>query len=81
MRFFSGTLLPGNFILLPVSKKLRAIGFSINSSVILLVLALLISTISFSQNAIVTENALPGNPASEWDIVGAGDPTIQGFST
>ena len=81
MRSFSGTLLPGNFIVLPVSKKLRAIGFSINSSVILLVLALLISTISFSQNAIVTENALPGNPASEWDIVGAGDPTIQGFST
>ena len=81
MRFFSGTLLPSNFIALPVSKKLRAIGFSINSSVILLVLALLISTISFSQNAIVTENALLGNPASEWDIVGAGDPTIQGFST
>ena len=81
MRFFSGTLLPGNFIVLPVSKKLRAIGFSINSSVILLVLALLISTISFSQNAIVTENALPGNPASEWDISGRADPSIQGFAT
>ena len=67
MRSFSGTLLPGNFILLPVSKKLRAIGFIINSSFILLVLALLISTISFSQNEIVTENAKPGNPSSEWE--------------
>ena len=32
-------------------------------------------------NAIVAENCLPGNPASEWDISGAGDPTIQGFAT
>src|SRR6476620_323738 len=35
----------------------------------------------FSQNAIVTENALPGNPSSEWDITGAGDLSIQGFAT
>src|SRR5581483_7430463 len=32
-------------------------------------------------NAIVAENCLPGNPASEWDISGAGDTTIQGFAT
>ena len=32
-------------------------------------------------NAIVAENCLTGNPASEWDISGAGDPTIQGFAT
>ena len=32
-------------------------------------------------NAIVCENALPGNPSSEWDIVGAGDATLQGFAT
>ena len=32
-------------------------------------------------NPIVCENALPGNPASEWDIAGSGDPTIQGFAT
>ena len=32
-------------------------------------------------NAIVAENCLPGNPASEWDISGAGDSTIQGFAT
>src|SRR5262249_47578192 len=32
-------------------------------------------------NAIVCENNLPGNPSSEWDIAGAGDPSIQGFAT
>src|SRR5260370_26017826 len=32
-------------------------------------------------NAIVAENCLTGNPASEWDISGAGDATIQGFAT
>ena len=34
-----------------------------------------------AQNPIVTENALPGNPKSEWDISGAGDLSIQGFAT
>ena len=32
-------------------------------------------------NAIVAENCLPGSPPSEWDIPGAGDPSIQGFAT
>ena len=32
-------------------------------------------------NAVVAENCLPGNPASEWDISGAGDMTIQGYAT
>lgn len=32
-------------------------------------------------NAIVAENCLTGNPASEWDISGAGDASIQGFAT
>lgn len=32
-------------------------------------------------NAITAENCLAGNPASEWDVSGAGDPTIQGFAT
>ncbi len=32
-------------------------------------------------NAIVAENCLAGIPKSEWDIVGAGDPSIQGFAT
>ena len=32
-------------------------------------------------NPIACENTLPGNPASEWDISGAGDASIQGFAT
>ena len=30
-------------------------------------------------NEIVAENCLPGDPATEWDINGPGDPSIQGF--
>ena len=36
---------------------------------------------SCGSNPIVCENNLTGNPASEWDISGAGDTTIQGFAT
>lgn len=45
--------------------------------------SLLFTIFSTAQNPIVTENALPGNPQSEWDIPAkdAGDPTIQGFAT
>jgi phosphodiesterase/alkaline phosphatase D-like protein len=32
-------------------------------------------------NPIQCENAKPGNPASEWEVNDAGDPTIQGFAT
>src|SRR5919107_2620822 len=32
-------------------------------------------------NPIVSENALAGSPASEWDIQGSGEPTLQGFAT
>ena len=32
-------------------------------------------------NEIVAENCKPGNPSTEWDINGAGDPGIQGFAT
>ncbi len=35
----------------------------------------------WAQNAVVTENAKAGNPASEWQINGAGDLSIQGFAT
>ena len=34
-----------------------------------------------AENPVVCENALPGNPQSEWDVSGAGDPDIQGFAT
>ena len=32
-------------------------------------------------NAIEAENCLTGNPASEWEITGAGDANLQGFAT
>jgi hypothetical protein len=34
-----------------------------------------------SVNAIVCENQQPGAPASEWDVSGAGDSSLQGFAT
>ena len=44
-------------------------------------LSLLAPGVALGQNPIVTENALPGNPKSEWDVSGSGDPNIQGFAT
>src|SRR5262245_28517781 len=32
-------------------------------------------------SAIACENTLPGDPPSDWQVSGAGDPTIQGFAT
>jgi hypothetical protein len=32
-------------------------------------------------NEIVAENCKPGNPQTEWDVNGSGDPRIQGFAT
>jgi hypothetical protein len=32
-------------------------------------------------NPVVAENCRTGNPASEWDVSGAGDSTLQGFAT
>jgi N,N-dimethylformamidase beta subunit-like protein/uncharacterized protein DUF4082/fibronectin type III domain protein/Big-like domain-containing protein len=32
-------------------------------------------------NPVACENALPGDPLSDWEVQGAGDPTIQGFAT
>jgi hypothetical protein len=39
------------------------------------------ATAACSGNRIACENQLPGTPASEWDVDGAGDPTIQGYAT
>jgi hypothetical protein len=36
---------------------------------------------SFAQNSIVTENALPGNPITEWGVPNFRDTRIAGFST
>jgi len=43
--------------------------------------AIAVGQCSSPPNAIVAENCLPGNPSSQWDVSGAGDPTIQGFGT
>jgi len=46
-----------------------------------LVSLLLLFFSSFAQNSIVTENALPGNPISEWGVPNFRDTRIAGFST
>lgn len=33
-----------------------------------------------ADNEIIAENSLPGSPASEWDVDGAGDMSIQGYA-
>jgi VCBS repeat-containing protein len=35
----------------------------------------------FAANSVATENSLAGNPSSEWEVNGIGDPSIQGFAT
>jgi hypothetical protein len=32
-------------------------------------------------NPVACENSKPGTPTSDWEVAGAGDPTIQGFAT
>lgn len=49
--------------------------------VIACLIAMLMFFMTSAQNAIQTENALTGNFPSEWDIVEAGDETIQGYAT
>ncbi|MFN7875747.1 MAG: N,N-dimethylformamidase beta subunit family domain-containing protein [Pirellula sp.] len=46
-----------------------------------LVIESLEQRVVLSANAIVNENLLPGAPASQWDIVGVGDTTLQGYAT
>jgi hypothetical protein len=36
---------------------------------------------SIAANPITCENALPGDPRSDWQVQGAGDPSIQGYAT
>jgi len=75
----TGLAQPGGSHVLPrhaaTRRFARALTFAACASVLAAGLA------HAAQNAIVTENALPGNAPSEWDVVGAGDPSIQGFAT
>ena len=47
----------------------------------ILSLALLLSAVHAETNKVILENQKPGSPSTEWDVNGAGDPTIQGFAT
>lgn len=53
----------------------------ISSKNLFLYFLLSFSTFILAQNPITIENALPGNPKSEWDISGSDDLSIQGFGT
>jgi len=55
--------------------------FFSNQNLLFLLSFFFLALLGNAQNPIPTENALPGNPKSEWDIDGAGDPSIQGFAT
>ncbi|HYK44140.1 MAG TPA: N,N-dimethylformamidase beta subunit family domain-containing protein, partial [Parafilimonas sp.] len=55
--------------------------YALSCLTLLIILSVFVVFNAAAQNAIATENALPGNPASEWDVDGAGDLSIQGFAT
>ena len=57
----------------------RSRHFLKNSLIVIFFFGISISV--FAQNPIAEENALTGSPKWEWDVSGAGDPTIQGFAT
>lgn len=47
----------------------------------LLLLIVITPSVLFAQNAIVTENLLPGSPPSEWDLAGKNPTSTAGFAT
>ncbi len=55
--------------------------FCYSKQLMLLLFAFLPFSFCFSQNPIVTENALAGNPSAQWDINPAASTTIEGFAT
>ncbi len=61
--------------------SIKNFSIRINKQFFLPLVFFLFSTFLFAQNPIVAENALPGNPKSEWDIAGSDDISIQGFAT
>ncbi|MCY7421203.1 MAG: DUF4082 domain-containing protein [Chitinophagaceae bacterium] len=81
MSFLPGLAVPCKYHSTSRTEKLQATLFGYKTLVLFTSILLLFNSNLFSQNAIVAENALPGNPASQWDIAGAGDQSIQGFGT
>jgi hypothetical protein len=43
--------------------------------------ALATDAVAACGNPVACENALPGDPPSDWQVTGIGDSTIQGFAT
>ena len=61
---------------------IRSITFFMNRRLLFTIFYVFVFTVfSFAQNAIVTENANPGNPYSEWGVPDFRDNRIAGFST
>ena len=69
------------------SRPRRVIGLTLAVSLSLLSLASVRPAAAASPcgppvtSVIACENTLPGDPPSDWQVSGAGDPTIQGFAT
>ena len=64
-----------------LNSKSNLTGRILSFSVLLLLLISARPLCAQTTNSITVENALPGNPSSQWNISGAGDTTIQGFAT
>jgi hypothetical protein len=58
-----------------------ATSWSLFSRLVLLSILIAVNLFASGQNAIALENALPGNPSTEWQITGVGDLALQGFAT
>jgi hypothetical protein len=66
-----------------VAKPLIAFAFAALAALAVMLFAdpVRAQTCAAPANEIVAENCRPGTPASEWDVSGAGDASIQGFTT
>jgi Domain of unknown function (DUF4082)/Bacterial Ig domain/Secretion system C-terminal sorting domain len=71
--FFASSISERKKTFSDIGRKFRRLLFFISF--------LLITTAALAQNAIVTENALAGNPISEWGVPSFRDASINGFST
>ena len=68
-------------VVIPLAVALVAALLPVAAPAVLLPLANAADPCSPLLNAVACENSKPGSPPSEWDISGAGDSDIQGFST
>ena len=81
MSCFSGIVVPSNVKIVQRKLNLKVASFKMKSLFLVTLIIFHFTTLSFSQNAISVENAKQGAPKAQWDIVGKGDLSIQGFAT